>query len=114
MTAWIFLGKKLLSRLKPSLCTGADRLAQKLLPRRHLSLGVLLSLGFRAQTDLLEQILVVVVGVGFVGAGDRAFLGKSSSDSSAKKIVTSASEPAAEANFTGSPAPVTTGCTRKP
>jgi hypothetical protein len=112
VTAWIFLGKKLLSRLKPSLCTGADRLAQKLLPRRHLSLGVLLSLGFRAQTDLLEQILVV--GVGFVGAGDRAFSGKSSSDSSAKKIATSASEPAAEANSTGSPAPVTTGCTRKP
>ncbi len=51
----------------------AYRLAQELLPRRHRPFGVPLALGFEVQADFLQEVLVVVVGVGLVGTDDRAF-----------------------------------------
>jgi len=106
------LGEEAAQPTKDRFYVLANRLAQELLPRRQRPLGVLLALGFEVQADLFEQVLVVVVGVGLVSAQMIEPSGKS--NSSSLKIATSASEPAAKENSTGSPAPVTTKCTRKP
>lgn len=55
-------GKQVRQLAEDRLDVLANRLAQELLPSRHLPLGVLLALGFQAQPDLLEEILVIVVG----------------------------------------------------
>ena len=73
VTAWIFLANKFVNSLKT-----VSMYLRIGLPKNssHAALGRLelfLRWALRVQTHFFQEVLVVVVGVGFVGQDDRAF-----------------------------------------
>jgi hypothetical protein len=83
----------------------ADGLCQKLRACRMRPLRSLLPLREEFHSDLLEQILVAVVGVALVGVDGRSF--GQLQIHILESTFTSASEAGATENSTGSPAPLT-------